>query len=77
MVSGPLKKSMYDIMQHVPLDRVFQCKDLPTLADGRRILGADLRKLADNGFLKRCPVDDDSRRTWEATDLLRSRRRKA
>jgi hypothetical protein len=74
-MSGPLKKSMYDVMKHIPLDRVFQCRDLPLLKDGRRILGADLRKLADNGFLRRYPVDAESRRTWEATESLRRRRK--
>jgi hypothetical protein len=74
-MSGPLKKSMYDVMQHIPLAGTFLCRDLPTLADGRRILGADLRKLADNGFLKRYPVDADSRHTWEATESLKRRRK--
>jgi len=76
-MGGPLKKSMYDIMQHVPLSGTFMCRDLPPLPDGRKVRGGDLRKLADNGFLKRYPVDADSRRTWEATDLLKARRRKA
>jgi hypothetical protein len=68
---GPLKRAMWDVMQKIPLDRPFMCKDLRE----HGIRGADLRKLADNGFLKRVSIDSSALWTWEATESLRRRRK--
>jgi hypothetical protein len=74
-MSGPLKKSMYEVMGCIPIDKPFMCSDLPSLPEGRKVNGGDLRRLYNEGFIRRVSMDKSCLWTWEATESLRRRRK--